>query len=220
MHGALPMREIHEIAVLTGDLIRSSDAPGASVDRAMQDLRLGAADIARWTGGDTRFTRFRGDGWQIVLSRRPDLALRAAIFLHARLRARKEGLQTRIAVAEGAAQSLGTGDLSDAAGPAFTLSGHALDEMKGRALLMVAPRMTPLHLGFLDLLGPLMARWTPEQAEALGLALPPDPPRQKDIASLLQISDQAVSLRLRGAHEDALRSALRHWEQDRQHRHD
>ncbi len=214
------MTQVHHIAVLTGDLIRSTEAGAAQVDQAMLDLREAASGIGAWIGAETRFTRFRGDGWQMVLTRRPALALRAALYLITRLKARKDGLQTRVALASGGAATLGTRDLSDAAGPAFTLSGRALDGMKGQIALAAQPELTPLHLGFLDLLAPLIARWTPEQAEALHLALPPEPPAQKDIARALQISEQAVSLRLRGAHDPALRNALRHWEEDSQARHD
>jgi len=206
------------VAVLTGDLVQSTRASADAVTVAMATLTHAAQDIAIWAGADTRFTRFRGDGWQMVLTQRQDLALRAALYLTAALKAGKGGLQTRVAVAEGEMTAPGSRDLSDAMGPAFTMAGRVLDEMKGQITLAL-PGMTPIAMGFLELLGPLLARWTPEQAEAMRLALVPRPPTRKEMARSLQISEQAVSLRLRGAHEAALLNALRHWEQDRQAHH-
>lgn len=202
------------LAVLTGDLMQSTRAGAGATEAAMAGLAQGAEEIAAWIGASTRFTRSRGDGWQMVLPKRPDLALRAAVCLFARLKAQKQGLVTRIALGLGPYETLGSQDLSDAHGPAFTLSGRALDAMASGLLRVNFPAMRPLHQGFIDLLEPLLWRWTPEQAEAVALSLHPDGRSQKDIARQLQISEQAVSLRLKGAHDFALRQALRHWEND------
>ena len=114
----------------------------------------------------------------------------------------------------GAAEHLGRDDLSDARGAAFTMSGRTLDEMKGHALRVTFDDMRPVHRGFVELVEPLLWRWTPEQAEAVSLSLHPRGPSQKDIASHLGITEQAVSYRLRGAHDFALRQALKFWEND------
>lgn len=59
-------------AVLTGDLISSSAAAPADVDRLMHRLSGAAEQAARSLGTDPpRFTRFRGDGWQIIVSPAP-----------------------------------------------------------------------------------------------------------------------------------------------------
>ena len=202
------------IAVLTGDLMQSTRADPTATEQAMQDLARAAAEVAGWIGADTRLTRFRGDGWQIVLTRRPDLALRASLLLFATLKARKQGLRTRVAVATGPADHLGTQNLSDARGAAFTLSGRTLDAMKPHILRMEFEGVRPLHRGFIDLLEPLIGRWTPEQAEAVRHAIHPDSPPQKAIAHILNITEQAVSYRLRGAHDHALHQALKGWEDD------
>lgn len=203
-----------QLAVLTGDLVQSTRADAAATEAAMTALSQGAHEIAAWIGTSTRFTRSRGDGWQIVLPLRRELALRAAICLIARLKARRQGLATRIALGLGPYETLGSQDLSDAHGAAFTLSGRALDGMKSGLLRLSFPAMRPLHQGFVDLLEPLLWRWTPEQAEAVALSLHPEGRSQKDIARLLHISEQAVSLRLKGAHDHPLRQALKNWEAD------
>jgi hypothetical protein len=205
---------LSNIAVLTGDLMQSTVAEPSATERAMQDLSNAAGEVAHWVGADTRFTRFRGDGWQIVLTGQTKLALRAAVYMIAMLKARKGGLHTRISVATGDADNLGTSDLSDARGNAFTRSGRALDQMKPGLLHAEFTGIRPIHLGFMDLLEPLLWRWTPEQAEAVGLSLSPMATTQKDIARRLEISDQAVSYRLRGANADALHNALTRWEAD------
>jgi hypothetical protein len=49
-----------QVAVLTGDLILSSQAPAGKVDATMRLL----AEVAHNIDDDTQFTRYRGDGWQ------------------------------------------------------------------------------------------------------------------------------------------------------------
>ena len=200
-------------AVLTGDLIGSAKADPAAVKTAFDALTAASAQIAAWIGADTRLTRFRGDGWQIVMSESPELALRAAVFLIASLRAVKGGVVTRVAIGIGPTDSLGTQNLSDAAGPAFTLSGRALDRGRFQALAIDFDGITPLHLGYMDLIEAVIRRWTPEQAQAITFSIPPDHPlTQEAIGQVLGISPQAVSYRLTGASDFALRQALRHWE--------
>ena len=62
--------------------------PPEALDAAMRALaRPPRGDVGAGSGGrDARFTRFRGDGWQ-CLAPAPALALRAALFLRAHLRA-------------------------------------------------------------------------------------------------------------------------------------
>ena len=51
-----------ELAVLTGDIVRSSKLSPEALDAAMEALARGAAAMAAWEGGrDAAFTRFRGD---------------------------------------------------------------------------------------------------------------------------------------------------------------
>ncbi len=201
------------IAVLTGDLIGSTDAGYDAVERAMTLIERTAEDIARWPGGiPARFTRYRGDGWQMVVAP-PARALRAAILLAARLRAAPDVPPTRIAIGLGAAGSLGSGDLSDAHGAAFESSGRALEGLRRDMRLAVGGSgLTPIHLAVVDLLEERLSRWTPEQAEASALALDPADPTQAEIAARLGISSQAVSYRLSGAGTAAIRRALQGWE--------
>jgi hypothetical protein len=203
-----------QVAVLTGDLIGSTGHPVADVDAAMQTIRLASANAGRWhkIPHDTRFTRFRGDGWQIVLAE-PRLSLRTAIVIQGSLLAL--GMESRISIGIGEAETLGTTNLSDAAGPAFELSGHGLDQMGDSwrfAIEGKAPRVEDQLIA--DLLGERAGRWTAAQAEAasLYLASPSKIRTLFEIGMELGISPQAVNDRLRGAGCQVIASVLRRWE--------
>ncbi|SPH17425.1 hypothetical protein DEA8626_00943 [Defluviimonas aquaemixtae] len=201
------------IAALTGDLVGSTSSGADAVERAMEILDATAEEIGRWPRGTgAKFTRYRGDGWQVIVAP-PDRALRAALLLSARLRAASDVPPTRIAIGLGAAESLGSDDLSDAHGTAFESSGRALEQMRRDTRLAIGGTdVTPLHRAIVDLLDERMSRWTPEQAEATALALDPAEPTQADMAARLGISSQAMSYRLSGAGTAAIRRALHGWE--------
>lgn len=203
-----------QIAVLTGDLVASTRQPADRVDAAMQALRHAADQIAAWQSPprDTRFTRFRGDGWQISLTI-PGLALRAAVVLQGTLGAL--GLESRISIGIGPAETLGTTDLSDAAGKAFELSGQGLDKMADASRITIAgPTVTDADAMIADLLGERMGRWTAAQAEAaaLQLASPDRIITLAEVGKALGISPQATNDRVRGAGCATIASVLRRWE--------
>ncbi|MDP3196427.1 hypothetical protein [Tabrizicola sp.] len=203
-----------QIAVLTGDLVASTRQTTDRVDEAMQILRQVADQIATWHSPphDTRFTRFRGDGWQLLLAD-PGLALRAAVVLQGRLGAL--GLESRISIGIAPAETLGTTDLSDAAGKAFELSGQGLDKMADTYRIAIAgPSVTEADAMIADLLGERMGRWTAAQAEAaaLQLASPERIITLNQIGKILGISPQAVNDRVRGAGCATIASVLRRWE--------
>jgi hypothetical protein len=205
----------YPVAVLTGDLIGSSGVAPDVLNKAMQALSEAAHDIAGWyPHGDTRFTRFRGDGWQIVVTE-PWLALRAAVFLAARLRATGLPVASRIAIGIDAADNLGTTSLADAHGTAFELSGRALDKL-GRAKIMQiqGEALSTKDQIIVELLAARLRRWTREQAEAMALMLHPDNPTLSDAALQIGISAQAVGYRQSGADGPAVKKALRDWEDE------
>ncbi len=199
-------------AVFTGDLIGSTEAGTASLDAAMREIAGMAAQISQWPGGsDSRFTRSRGDGWQLVLGR-PAQALRAAFVMQAGLRALKTGIPTRISIGIGPVASLGSADLSDASGAAFTASGKGLDRLDHTERLgITCGSATPFQQALASLADALMCGWTREQAEAVALALHPKNPTLAEMAERLGISRQAVNYRLAGANLRTLRSAAEDW---------
>ena len=200
------------IAVLTGDLVGSTGHPAETVDAAMQAIQAAALSVADWQTppADTRFTRFRGDGWQIILTN-PQFALRAAAVIQGRLIAL--GLESRISIGVGKRESLGTSNLADASGEAFEESGRGLDNMSDLSRLKHSGGLVQDDI-IADLLGERMQKWTAAQAEAasLYLASPGKIRTLFDIGRDLNISPQAVNDRLRGAGCHTIASNLRVWE--------
>lgn len=193
------------VAILTGDLIRSTEASPQAIEEAMRIIR----DCAAALGPRSDFTRFRGDGWQIRLVR-PGDCLGACLLILARLRSEPRLPGCRIAVGIGAEEPGDAPDLSTAMGPAFTASGRALDRMKPDRLLALDGEWP--GRGRIDLFqklaftvaSDLAGRWTTGQAEAMALKLDPGSPpdeRQSNeaIARKLGITRQAVDARLRAA---------------------
>ncbi len=203
------------MAVITGDLIGSTEHPAETVDAAMQAIRSIAAEIGTWQTptSNTRFTRFRGDGWQICVAE-PALSLRAALAIAATLRADSAGINTRLSIAIDRAESLGSHDLSDAAGPVFQTSGRELDRMPKSARISLAGlAISDRDQIIARQMFERSSRWTPQQAEAMALYLHPDNPTLHKIAKALGITAQAVNYRLGGGGATDLRANLQHWEE-------
>ncbi|SLN23066.1 hypothetical protein PSA7680_00947 [Pseudoruegeria aquimaris] len=199
------------IAVLTGDLIRSTDHPPNVVDAAMGVLSEAAQSVAGWQGSPTRFTRARGDGWQMVLMR-PALALRASLCLRAALRAADLGLSTRISAGIGDGTLPASGDLAAAAGPAFIASGRGLEAFARRQALGLSGAVQPGAQAAFLLADALARGWTAAQARVLTAALAPEAPTQDELAHALGQTQQNVQKTLRAVHADSLLAALEAFE--------
>lgn len=186
-------------AVLTGDIIKSRGADSATIDAAFDALRNAAADFGNEWGTDLRFTRYRGDGWQVVLPQ-AGLVLDAILFLVARLRAKVPAIKTRISAGIGAVASIGTADLSDATGPAFFISGDHIETMsRKRKLAIAGSGIGAAQVAIIDLAEFISAGWTAAQAEAVALSLQKQFANHESIADALCITRQAVQSRLASA---------------------
>ncbi|MCB1367369.1 MAG: hypothetical protein KDK08_28665 [Rhizobiaceae bacterium] len=206
------------IAVLTGDLIGSTKASNEVINQSFATLSETGKSISAWqgAGADCRFTRYRGDGWQVYLEWHW-LALRAALVFFSNLRAGGFSASTRISIGIGHANSVGTDDLSDANGDAFEAAGRGLDQMaKYRIFTIVGTTITSLDAVIVELIEDRARRWTIHQAEAMALWLHPDNPTLAEIGKTLGISAQAVNYRLQGAGGVAIRGALRKWEEEKE----
>lgn len=187
--------------ILTGDLIASTDASPAETEAAMALL----ADCAAELGPDSRFTRHRGDGWQMRLTD-PGDCLAACLYILARLHGAPLG--SRISVGIGGAEIAAGADLSAATGTAFVASGRGLDAMgKGEILAISGSGVDAFQRQCFAFAADYAARWSREQAQAMALALSAAEPTQAEIATQLGISRQAVGLRLKAAGHHLLRDA-------------
>lgn len=200
--------------VLTGDLVASSKLAPEELVRAMAALSSAAGEMMRaWGGAPSRFETFRGDGWQ-CLGPEPRLALRAALVLRASLSALGRAFDTRISVGIGGARLGDDGAIDLASGPAFELSGRALDTMEHARRFAVAweapPEGAALHRAIFALCDEISRNWTPGQARVFARLLVECPrPNQEAIARSLDITQQTVATHLAGGGDWALQEALK-----------
>jgi len=120
-------------AVLTGDLVESSKLSAEASNAALDLLRDAVRQFGETHPGSVSLPldSFRHDSWQLLLER-PELALRAAVFLRASLKmasSPEASLDSRIAVGLGTVETVSEDRVSRSRGPAFTHSGKALDAM-------------------------------------------------------------------------------------------
>lgn len=148
---------------------------------------------------NSRFSRFRGDGWQLYLSE-PGRCLHSCLFIMARLAAAPEALGTRISVGIGTVLVLGETSLETSLGEAFTLSGRGLDDMgKGQRLTVDGEGVGDFQKLAFAFAEDIAARWTLPQAEAMAHLLSPHMPSRSAIAERLGITRPAVDQRVAGA---------------------
>ncbi len=189
-------------AVLTGDLIASRKHPASEIDRAMTCLAAASSSLPRPDSPrfSHRFTRHRGDGWQMITKH--NRALSATLTLSAALRAADIGIETRIAVGIGPITHLGQQDLSDAHGRAFETSGDLLETMpKGRSadrIQIAGPGPLGWQKAVFSLANWIIKGWSAAQAEAVFMTLT-SAETTEDHAAKLGISRQAFEARLRGS---------------------
>ncbi|WP_435258679.1 winged helix-turn-helix transcriptional regulator [Thioclava sp. FR2] len=206
------------IAVLSGDLVDSTEYSSEAVDRAIDRIQRIAEDHETSTfTSPVKFTRFRGDGWQFAVGYVPE-ALRLAVRCISVLKGSVDLPHTRIAIGIGIADSMGTTSLADAHGSAFTVSGQALDWLsKTNKRLTIAGQasgVTALHQIATEALMLRINKWTREQSEAATLFLRNPKISGKEIAETLGITPQAVSARLTGAEAQDVGELLTSWEEE------
>lgn len=209
-------------AVLTGDLVGSSQLPAAESRRALDLLGQAARDFGQAYPGSvsTPLDTFRHDSWQWLLDR-PELALRAAIFLRACLKMESDPgapLDTRIAIGLGGAEEIDRERISNSRGPAFTASGKALDAIADERIALAAPdpgpdSLTALARGAAPLLDAVVSDWTAAESRAVAGALRGW--TQEETARAWPVPDegdgisrQAVSKSLRRSHWHRVESVL------------
>ena len=198
--------------VLTGDIVGSSEISPEDLDRIMATLDKVAWELSGWAhtsdnGTETAFARRSGDGWQIAINR-PKFALRASLYVQARVHALNESFSTRIAVATGKGElpQNANADLNSAHGPVFRDSGRSLEQLSGHTL------MSHAEGGATDavflLADHISQGWTQAQARAVSVMLPPRSGPRRIAAEQLGISRQAVDQALWAAGYPAIKAAL------------
>lgn len=179
---------MQNLAVFTGDIVRSGDLGAEGLAEVFEALAQTARDIGGWPDSHCAFARFRGDGWQMALPAR--YALRGALSLRAAVRQTGKARDTRIGIGLGAGALQGN-DLAAADGPAFVKSGRALDTLK-RTPRMAAPDAPAVLRAALPLADIIAQGWTAKQAHVVRALLHPAPPTQDILAQSLGRSRQMI----------------------------
>lgn len=198
------------IAVLTGDIIGSTQLSPEDLERAFEALSISAEVQADWHGESLHFTRQRGDGWQVRLAR-PELALRTALAFRAALRSEGKEFSTFMAVAEGMAGPVAQDtDLNASSEAVFVDSGRLLEFMKRVYPDVQIDRLpTGAATSAFILADHISQSWSPVQAATLFPMLAPRKlPSHSEIARALGKSRQAVTKALDGAGLDPILHAL------------
>lgn len=212
------------IAVLTGDLVKSSRLSSKTLDRTRHALRAAADEIKTWRRGlvPGKPDFFRGDSWQMVVTE-PGFALRVSIYLRASLIAEKLA-DTRIAIGLGHSEVLNPRRVSLSIGQAFTLSGQLLDKLSRPVRMSVAAPLRPAVLAswlavVVELCDIPIRHLTARQAQVLRLTLALSNPTHHEIAQRLSpsVSQQAVTKALAGADWSSLHLALERFEKTNWH---
>lgn len=163
-------------AVLTGDLVKSSQLSIAKSKSAMERLKKMASEFAERHPKAIvgRMDTFRHDSWQLLLAQ-PALSLRAAVFLRAALKMESDAktkYDTRISIGIGTVESISKRRISDSRGYAFTYSGKGLDSMDGNRIVLTAG--SEMHIlwgllahGLVPLLDSVAGDWTPTESRAI-----------------------------------------------------
>ena len=203
-------------AVLTGDIIGFSDYDQMVRVHILDHLQTVLShDLAPFSVVQ-KPDIFRGDSFQCLLQK-PEMALRSAVFIRGGLRTLQfypsVKYDSRISIGIGTIDHTEKDEIDIKDGQAYRLSGHLLDSMKGRERLLFAtpwPQIDRELNAAAGLIDVLIEQWTPDRADAVLKSL--NGKNQKEIANMHKISQPAVSKRLSGAGEWALKKYLEYFE--------
>lgn len=199
------------LAVLTGDIVRSSMLSQEQLSFVMNELNRATLKIATWSNGcEANFARRGGDAWQVTLNKK-QYSFRAALFVQACIR-RMDDWATRIAIAEGAGAfpDPQRPDPNSGFGEAFTESGRLLNSLPKHRLMNHSESGS--KAAAVILADHISQGWTQAQARALFEVIPPKSGTRSEAAERLGISRQAVDQAVHAAGWPALEAALTAWE--------
>lgn len=194
--------DLSNIAILTGDIVKSSRLSRNERDALFTALKSGAAEVEALQAEPPLFERFSGDSWQMLVQ--PELALRACLLMRAFIRQESKAFETRISVGVGTIEPLSPEGLGASDGPAFQASGRGLKALKGAQYFCVNTPELPVFI----LADEISKKWTQAQARVLAISLMRPHPTQETVAGRVGISQQSVRNHLIAAGEPALLSVL------------
>lgn len=202
------------IAVLTGDVVGSSQLADAPRRALPQILQRAGAELKRAFGKAVPYELeiFRGDSWQLVVTD-PALCFRAALFFRACVIAESPGsmrLDTRIGLAVDRADFVPAKNVSAGNGAAFQASGESLDRLDASVrLALVASGEKEWRDVAVRLVDAIVQEWTARQARAVAGRLRGWTQMQIVEHWPERITQQTIARHLARAHWNALEPALR-----------
>jgi len=232
--------ETTKVAVITGDLINSRQIPIENRQQVYDYMaRVYHSFAIRRGWHDTaKLEFFRGDSFQLLVDE-PELALRVALFLRARLRSiyGRNEMQYEPYLSKYARKSnskrlwdariaIGIGDVSyrsetvlNSDGEAFVLSGHTLDRMKYNEQLAIRIQGVEeysMMQSQLDLLlrlgGGIVQDWTEAQSELAAECIEYPNKTQLELEKEYGITQTTISRRKSGGHIDEILSLCDYFE--------
>ncbi len=168
-------------AAVTGDVVRSSRFTGAAIETLQQALRQASNLTEKAFPGllQGRIHHFRGDGLQFLVTA-PSRSPRIALYYLAALKelTAPSPLDLRLSIGIGTVDRIPEEDGSGGDGPAYRVSGRALESMRvqNRFCYSVVPNLMSHDLaasldGQCGLLGALAENWTSRQSQMVRYAL-------------------------------------------------
>ena len=200
-----------KIAVITGDLVNSTELGSDKIKNAFDALKDCAKTQADWYGAPLHFTRNRGDGWQVIIAI-PNMALRSALAFRAALRAKGKEFDSYMGIAEGKVVGDIGSDLNAETEEVFIASGRNLTSesefLSGQRIKYKIDAGAGLIL-----LDKITQGWTPKQAATVLLFLNPNKKiTQEEASETLDTTHQNVSKLLRTASFKEIKFMLNHIE--------
>lgn len=208
----------HQIVVLTGDLVNSTQLSKKNLESALDALAKCARGLEDAFGFSLNFTVHRGDGWQAAVTK-PELTLRTMLSFRAALLSlgeRGSGLKidSRIAAAKGSVQMPLNTNLNQESQAIFIASGRCLENI-GKAA--GSPRFKidaqPEFAACITLADCISRKWTAAQAQAIFHALTSRQlPTDTAIGNAIGKSRQTIARALAGAGRNHIFKTLNYLE--------
>ncbi|MDT0649325.1 SatD family protein [Autumnicola edwardsiae] len=212
------------IAVLTADLVNSSNYNEELLSRVLTTLKEQFNKITSLYGPELKFKIYRGDSFQGIINI-PEKSLEISLILKTAINAvhSKENSRGKAYVKEADLKmAIGIGSyeferpsIAESNGQAFQFSGRSLDDLKkeSRTIILKTPRENinaEFNASFL-LLDTLMDKWSIASAEVIYYLL--RGLKEQEIAEKLQITQSAVNQRKKAAGWEAVSVLLQRYQQ-------
>lgn len=208
------------IAVITADLVDSSNYSEAILDEILKNLNSEFEKLQQEYGEEIDFKIYRGDSFQGVVSKFQH-SLKIALQLKSlinkvKLKNQKPAnplADVKIAIGIGSFDYKGD-SIAESNGQAFQFSGRTLDDMKNesRKIRLKTPsgNLNSEFEASLFLLDAIMEKWSQASAEVVYFLL--KGMKETEIARILNISQSAVNQRKKACGWEAISVLLKRFE--------